>query len=209
MERLEAPCRGSSKSTPRVLQITTKWERGGNGQGGHWRVLQGKGGQRPRVWQAGLGHSRKQGQLLQTPSSREMSTGTQIKRAVIGTPGPTQFQYSKLTGGSCFLGPHPPFCLLPLLLGSRSWPAWPANWRYLGSILKSRSFWTYKNHYLKRHGFDPWVRKIPGRRKWQPTPVSWLENPMDRGAWQATVRGVTELYMTEHPSTSKELTRHN
>ena len=24
---------------------------------------------------------------------------------------------------------------------------------------------------LKRCGFDPWVRKIPWRRKWQPTPV--------------------------------------
>jgi len=23
----------------------------------------------------------------------------------------------------------------------------------------------------KRHGFDPWVGKIPWRRKWQPTPV--------------------------------------
>ena len=23
----------------------------------------------------------------------------------------------------------------------------------------------------KRHGFDPWVRKIPWRRKWEPTPV--------------------------------------
>ena len=23
----------------------------------------------------------------------------------------------------------------------------------------------------KRHGFDPWVRKIPWRREWQPTPV--------------------------------------
>ena len=22
-----------------------------------------------------------------------------------------------------------------------------------------------------RHGFDPWVRKIPWRRKWQPIPV--------------------------------------
>jgi len=22
-----------------------------------------------------------------------------------------------------------------------------------------------------RHWFDPWVRKIPWRRKWQPTPV--------------------------------------
>ena len=23
----------------------------------------------------------------------------------------------------------------------------------------------------KRHGFDPWVRKIPWRRAWQPAPV--------------------------------------
>ena len=23
----------------------------------------------------------------------------------------------------------------------------------------------------KRHGFDPWVRKVPWRRAWQPTPV--------------------------------------
>ena len=26
----------------------------------------------------------------------------------------------------------------------------------------------------KRHGFNPWVRKIPWRRKWQPTPVFLL-----------------------------------
>ena len=28
--------------------------------------------------------------------------------------------------------------------------------------------------------------------KWQPTPVFFLGNPMDRGAWQATVHGVTK-----------------
>ena len=27
----------------------------------------------------------------------------------------------------------------------------------------------------RRHGFDPWVRKIPWRRKWQLTPVFWPE----------------------------------
>ena len=26
--------------------------------------------------------------------------------------------------------------------------------------------------------FDLWVRKIPWRRAWQPTPVFFLENPM-------------------------------
>ena len=29
----------------------------------------------------------------------------------------------------------------------------------------------------RRRGFDPWSRKIPWRRKWQPTPVFWPENP--------------------------------
>ena len=40
----------------------------------------------------------------------------------------------------------------------------------------------------KRREFDPCVRKIPWRRKQQPTPV-FLGNPMDRGAWRATVQG--------------------
>ena len=30
---------------------------------------------------------------------------------------------------------------------------------------------TYQFRRLKRHEFDPWVRKISWRRKWQPTPV--------------------------------------
>ena len=33
---------------------------------------------------------------------------------------------------------------------------------------------------------------IPQRRKWQPTPVSCLENPMDPGAWWATVQEVVK-----------------
>ena len=38
----------------------------------------------------------------------------------------------------------------------------------------------------RRHRFDPWVRKIPWRRKWQPAPVFCRGNPLDRGAWWAT-----------------------
>ena len=30
------------------------------------------------------------------------------------------------------------------------------------------------------------------RRAWQPTPLFFLENPMDRGAWQPTVHGVAK-----------------
>ena len=43
---------------------------------------------------------------------------------------------------------------------------------------------------------ETWVRSLgqedPWRREWQPTPVFFLDNPMDRGAWQATVHGVPE-----------------
>ena len=39
---------------------------------------------------------------------------------------------------------------------------------------------------------EPWFREIPWRRKWQPAPISCLENSMDRGAW-----GCKESDMTE------------
>ena len=39
----------------------------------------------------------------------------------------------------------------------------------------------------RRPGFDPWVVKMPWRRKWQPTPGSLPGKSVDRGAWQATV----------------------
>ena len=44
----------------------------------------------------------------------------------------------------------------------------------------------------RRRGFAPWVGEVRWRRKWQPTPVFCLENPMDRGAWRATVHGVAK-----------------
>ena len=44
----------------------------------------------------------------------------------------------------------------------------------------------------RRCRFDPWVRKIPWRRKWQPTP-GFLPRKMPwTGAWQATVRRITK-----------------
>ena len=33
----------------------------------------------------------------------------------------------------------------------------------------------------RRCGFDPWLGKIPWRRKWRPTPVSLPGSPMNRG----------------------------
>ena len=48
----------------------------------------------------------------------------------------------------------------------------------------------------KRPGFDPWVRKIPWRREWLPTPVSWLGNPTDRSVAGGSPRGPKELDIT-------------
>ena len=44
-----------------------------------------------------------------------------------------------------------------------------------------------------RPGFDPWVGKIPWRRVWltHSSILAW-RIPLDRGAWQATVHGVTK-----------------
>ena len=50
---------------------------------------------------------------------------------------------------------------------------------------------------VKRGRFDPWVRKTPGEGNGNTLQYSCLENPMNRGAWWATVHGVTKSNMTE------------
>ena len=50
----------------------------------------------------------------------------------------------------------------------------------------------------KRHKFYPWVRKIPWRRAWQPTPVFLLgESHGQRSLADYGPQGCKELYMTE------------
>ena len=50
----------------------------------------------------------------------------------------------------------------------------------------------------KRWEFNPWVRNVPWRRAWQPTPVFLPgESHGQRGAWWATVHGVAESDTTE------------
>ena len=45
---------------------------------------------------------------------------------------------------------------------------------------------------FRRHGFNLWVGKFPGEENDNPLQDSCLGNPMDRGAWQATVHVVTK-----------------
>ena len=50
----------------------------------------------------------------------------------------------------------------------------------------------------KRRGFDPWVGKIPWRRKWQPTPVFLAgESQGQRSLVGYSPWGCKELDMTE------------
>ena len=45
----------------------------------------------------------------------------------------------------------------------------------------------------RRCRFDPWVKKIPWRRKCNPLQYPCWENLMDRGIWHAAVHGVRRL----------------
>ena len=47
----------------------------------------------------------------------------------------------------------------------------------------------------RRHEFHLWVGKIPWKGNGNPLQYSCLENPMDRGTWQATVHGVSKTQM--------------
>ena len=43
-----------------------------------------------------------------------------------------------------------------------------------------------------RSWVDPWAGKIPGEGNGKPLQYSCQENPVDRGAWRATVYGVAQ-----------------
>ena len=45
---------------------------------------------------------------------------------------------------------------------------------------------------MQETGFNLWFGKFPWRRKWQPTQVFFLGNPIDRGAWWTIMQMVTK-----------------
>ena len=50
----------------------------------------------------------------------------------------------------------------------------------------------------RRHGFNPWIEKIPWRRAWQPTPVFWpRESHGPKNGASCRPWGCKELDMTE------------
>ena len=61
-----------------------------------------------------------------------------------------------------------------------------------GSDSKESAFNTVKPGLISGSG------RYPGEGNGNPLQYSFLENPMDRGAWQATVHGVTTEYAHRH-----------
>ena len=62
---------------------------------------------------------------------------------------------------------------------------------------------------VRDSGSIPGLEKYPGAGHGNPVQYSCLENPMDRGAWRATIHRVTEhLDTTESPSVYLKLTQH-
>ena len=55
---------------------------------------------------------------------------------------------------------------------------------------------------VRYQGSVPGLGRPPGERNGNPLQYSCLENPIDRGTWQATVHGVaksqTQLSLTKH-----------
>ena len=67
-----------------------------------------------------------------------------------------------------------------------------------GSVVKKKSASQCRRH--RRCEFDPWVRKIPCRRKWQLTPVFLLEKfHGQRSLVDYSPQGLKELDMAEPP----------
>ena len=76
--------------------------------------------------------------------------------------------------------------------------------------------WKIKIHYCicRRPGFDSWVRKISWRREWQPTPYSFLQNPMDKRS--LSVHSVAEsdttvwtiVHSVAESDTTEQITHH-
>ena len=63
-------------------------------------------------------------------------------------------------------------------------------WGFPGGVSGKEAAYESKRHMRPR--FQLWVWMTPWRRARQPTLIFMSENPMDRGAWRATVHRVAK-----------------
>ena len=76
-------------------------------------------------------------------------------------------------------------CLKIIVQYTMKWPSLVAQW--LRIHLQCRS--------CRRHRFNPWSGRSPEGGHGSPLQYSCLENPMDRGAWWATVHRVIKSWI--------------
>ena len=67
----------------------------------------------------------------------------------------------------------------------------PSIWSQSRTLLKRLSSNSSRSWWLK---FNPWVWKIPWRRKWLPTPIFFPGEFLGRGVWWATVHKITKSW---------------
>ena len=76
------------------------------------------------------------------------------------------------------------------------WKSEPILWVFLFGLLSTRLPWWLRGKKsacpCRICGFNPWVGKIPWRRKWKPTPVSLPGKFHRQRSLVATVHGVTK-----------------
>ena len=92
----------------------------------------------------------------------------------------------KNTGVGC----HAPLQGIFLTQESNPWLLHLLHWHAKMELVNK--WLAFQSRKCKRCGFGPWIGKIPCRRAWLPIPVFLPEEFHDRGAWRATVHGVTE-----------------
>ena len=64
-----------------------------------------------------------------------------------------------------------------------------------------------KNLQCRRPGLDSWLGRSPGEGIGNPFQYSCLENPPDRGAWLATVHGVSKSQIRLNTNTPTSLNK--
>ena len=81
----------------------------------------------------------------------------------------------------------------------------PSEWDFVGlyfsawEVVKTWLSGKESASHCRRHGFNPWVRKIPWRRKWQPTPGFMPgETHEQRNLMGYSLCNCQESNMTEH-----------